>query len=493
MAPTGAAGLPPVLTERASMLAAGVRTLALQSDLPGMAAVAAETTAEVGQAARGRCYFVDAEDGLLWTADGDEFPANHGLAGAAVSSGRVRLAPRARQCPLVRRELDDPDGSGTERLLALPITSANGETHAVVVIARSAAMPAFSPAEIEVLSLWADQIAPLFHMLHVEGQAEQLQRDAGMAGRRGIYREEALEGLAQGEPNFGVLLEPMPWWLRHAYLLVVLVFVTGGLFFALVDAREYASGPAFIVSTRGRDISAARAGVVDSVLVAPGQAVVRGQLLVTFAADPERAEMTRARAELDRTLLARLRTPSERTHELAVAQAQATWRRAEAQVEHANLRAPAAGHIGDVRIETGRALEAGQVVMTLADDDHPRPLVRALVPGRYRPALEVGQALTLALDGFPTAPQRLTVTSVSEQVVGTREIHRIVGPEIADALPAQGPMIIVEAELPADTIEADGRTWTLHEGMVGRADIAVRHQSVAHLLFPQLERILGDA
>jgi len=476
--------------DQSRALVAGVRRLAMQSDLLGMAEVAAETAAELGHASRARCYYFHAEESVLWTHEGEEFSASEGLSGAAARSARVQVIECAQRSPIYRREVDDRSGSGTERILAQPIVAASGETHAVVVIARNSAIHPFSAPEIALLGLWAEQVAPLFHMLHVEGQADEAQLQAGLAGRHGIYREEALESLGAAEDDFGVFFDRLPGSTRYPYLLALLVALVAGLFFSLVQVREYASGPAFIVSTVRRDVAATHAGVVGSVLVAPGDLVSEGQLLATYAAQDQRAELVRAQTELDRSLLTRLRDPSDQTLELAVARARANRERAQARVEKASLRATAAGRIGDVRVEPGRAVQAGQVLLTIASDDAREPVVRALVPGRHRPTLEIGQPFTLDLDGFSNASQRLRVTAISEEVLGVGEIQRVLGPKIADALAIAGPMIIVEARLGGAEFEADGRSWTLHEGMVGHADIAVRSKPIAYLLFAGLERML---
>ncbi|HET6585535.1 MAG TPA: HlyD family efflux transporter periplasmic adaptor subunit [Nannocystaceae bacterium] len=473
-------------------LVGGVRRLAMQREITGMAAVAAETAAELAQAIRARWYYFQAEESLLWSDAGGEYPATLGLAGFAARFQRTRVAQHARLDPSYCAAVDDPDGTGTERVLAQPIVATNGETHAVVVVARSGSLPPFSSADVAALSMWAEQVAPLFHMLHLESLAEDAQASAEVAGRPTIYREEALAHLAAGEQDFGKLLGRLPWWLRQSHFLFVVVIVAAALFFTVVPVKEYASGPAFIASTGVRDVAAPRGGVVETLLVAPGDVVAQDQLVATFGAQSERAELTRARAELERVLLARLRAPADPTLATAVAQAQADEERAAAQLEAASIRAPAAGRIGDVRIEIGRAVEAGQIVMTLTGREGQPTIVRALVPGRHRPAVELGQPFTLDLDGFSSATQKLSVTAVSDEVVGVAEMRRVVGPQLADALAIQGPVVVVEARLHGPTIESDGRSWTIREGMVGRADIAVRTKPIVYLLFPGLERLLND-
>ena len=313
-----------------------------------------------------------------------------------------------------------------------------------------------------------------------------------VAGRPSIYREEALAHVSAGEQDLGQLVERLPAWLRHSHWLAVVWLSTTVLFFALVPIREYASGPAFVVSTGDRDVAANRGGVVESILVAPGDPVEPGQLLATFSAPSERAELALAEAELERAVLARLRSPADPTLEAAVARARADRQLAAARVEAAGVRVGAAGRIGDVRVSVGRSVQAGEIVMTVTGDEARAPTVRALVPGRHRPAVEIGQPFTFDLDGFSSAPQRLTVSAVSEEVVGANEMRRVVGPHLADALAIQGPVILVEAKLDGTMIEADGRTWMVRAGMVGRADVAVRRKPLVYVLFPGLERLLSD-
>lgn len=484
-----AAPLPPA--ESLSALVDGVRRIALQRDLVGMAAVAAECAAELAHGVRARCYYVHLEQELLWTPDGDEFSAR-GLAGLAVRLRQSRVASRAQAEPSYCREIDDPEGSGGERLLAQPILASSGEVHAVVVVARGPALPPFSAAELAVLALWAEQVAPLFHMLHLEGIAEEAHRAAEVAGRQSLYREEALAHVSTGEKDLGQLVDRLPAWLLHSHWLAVVWISTTALFFALVPVKEYASGPAFVASTGDRNVAATRSGVIESILVAPGELVEPGQLLATFSAQSRRAELTLAEAELERAVLARLRAPADPALEASVARARANRELAAAEVEAAGVRVTTAGRVGDVRVDLGRSVQAGEILMTIKGDDLRPPTVRALVPGRHRPAVEIGQPFTFNLDGFANAPQRLTVSAVSEEVIGTNEMRRVVGPELADSLAIEGPVIFVDAQLDGPTIEADGRSWTVRAGMVGRTDVAVRHKPLAYLLFPGLERLLND-
>ncbi len=478
--------------DRMALLIDGVRRLATQGDLQAAAAIVAETATELAQAVRARCYFVHAEGALLWTADGEEHSTSGGIAGEAVRSQSVQLAPIAHRSAVYRREIDDPAGAGTERLLAQPIVSASGETHAVVVIARPSAQPCFSPSDLELLALWAQQVAPLLQLLHFERVAIEEQLDEGMVGTRSLYRDEALHRLAATTDELGVFFERLPGYLHHSHLLAAFVLVACGLLLCFARVTEYANGPAFIVAAAHDDVASTRAGVVESVPVVPGERVEAGQVVAKLSAEVELAELARAQDELERAVLARLRTPTDRALELTVAEARVGLTRAKAGVESVSLRASTAGRIGDIRVEPGRAIEPGQVVLTITDDRSDAVRVRALVSGRHRPAIEIGQRLRFELDGFASAVQESTVVAVTDEVLGVQEIQRVVGPHIADVLDLQGPVVMVEARLDSREIEAEGRSWTLHDGMLGEAAIPVRRKPLAYLLLPALEEVLGD-
>jgi biotin carboxyl carrier protein len=477
--------------ERIAVLADGVRRLAGQRDLQAMASVAAETACELVDGLRARCYLVDAEEALLWTPDGDERSIDTGLASAAARTRELQIAACGHAHTSYDREIDDPLGSGTERVAALPIV-ASDEVHAVVVVVRSPALAAFSTADVELLTLWGMQIGPLFHLLHVESHAAEAQLATGVAGRTTVFREEALNRITDADDDLGALLERLPSYLRNAHLLPLIVIAVAMLLLLLARVDEYASGPAFVAASAQRDVATTRGGVVEAVHVTHGDLVVPGELVATFSGEAEYAELARARSEFDRTLLARLREPSDASLELEVARARVELERAEAGVESVNVRASTSGRVADVRIEQGRAVEAGQVLLTIADAEGDHVTVHALIPGRYRPAIEVGQPLTLELDGFAAAAQQLTVVGVTEEVVGVHEIQRIVGPQIADVLGVEGPVVMVHAELHSREIEADGRSWSIHPGMLGEAEIAVRTKPLLYLLVPGLEEVLGD-
>jgi hypothetical protein len=68
-------------------------------------------------------------------------------------------------------------------------------------------------------------------------------------------------------------------------------------------------------------------------------------------------------------------------------------------------------------------------------------------------------------------------------VIGPEEARRSLGAQIGDALPITGPVVLVRAQLSTLTFEARGREYEFHDGMVGKAEVKVDHESLLSLLF----------
>lgn len=480
------------LTLFSDVLAAGVRRLAMQKDVFGMAEVAEVTVRDLVSASRVRCYYHHAEGGLLWTHDGLELSSSEGVAGAAAQSGRVVCtnggavgAERRAERRLPARE---------SHTLAQPICAPDGQVHAVIVLERDTSRAEFSGQDLERLALWASHVGPLFHILHLEEEAVEAHIEVGAAGRASVYRREALEQLVSTEENFGPWFDRQPISSRAPYVLVALFFSLAVVCLWFVEVEDVAAGPAFVVSDQRHDVLATRPGVIDRLLARPGDEVERGQALAVYDVGSSFDSLDRAQAALEAALEDRLRSPGSRLAEAAVATARADRARTAADIERHTLRAPVSGRVGYVGTHSGRAVAMGDVVLSVTESDREASMsVRAFVPGRYRPTLETGQSLVLNLDGFAGETQHLTVTAVSDEVVGAEELRRLTAPRIADALSASGPLVLVEARLPSATFTVENESWTVHEGMIGQVELRVRAKPLAFVLFPSLEKVFQSA
>lgn len=471
-----------------SAVAAGVRRLALQHDSTSAGRIAAMTARELAHADRSRCLFFDAESDVLWSecaASGgtEEHSGNRGVAGWSARTRRSHCADRADRAPHYAAEVDDPEGCGEERILTQPIVTEDGETHAVVVVVRGATRPPFVAEDAARLQHWARQIAPLLHAFELEAQA----RPAIVAGAGSIYRTEALDAHVRGHEEHGEPLDDAPAWTRFAHWLVCAVLAIAFAYLSLTKVSEYASGTGIVSAHARHDLTATQGGVVGAVEVAVGQRVAPGDVLVQLSDDAELAELHRSQEDLARAVVARLRDPADPGLERQVAQRRSEVERQRARWDQRRMRAPFAGIVADVRAVPGEPVSPGQTVLSLTTAEDGRPTVRAFVPGKYGPALARGQTLLLDLDGIPRATQHLAVERVSAEIVGPAEMQRLVGPQLAGAVPPEGSVVMVEARLPSATIDADGRTWTIHDGMLGRVEIRVGKKRLLFALFPQLE------
>jgi membrane fusion protein (multidrug efflux system) len=118
------------------------------------------------------------------------------------------------------------------------------------------------------------------------------------------------------------------------------------------------------------------------------------------------------------------------------------------------------------------------------------------MPGRYLPLLRAGDKLRFEVDGFRHLPRELSISRVGEQIVGPAEAARFVGRDLADAIPIQGPVVLVEAALPSTHFEMDGQAYDYATGMFGKAEAVVRNEPIAYAFVPSLkqwvEQVIGS-
>jgi len=139
-----------------------------------------------------------------------------------------------------------------------------------------------------------------------------------------------------------------------------------------------------------------------------------------------------------------------------------------------------AGIVGGLRVRPGQPVTPGAQIMTISPGTDLS--VVALLPGSDRPRVEVGMTLQIELSGYRTKRQQAVIDAVDSQVIGPEEARNRLGDPIADALAVTGPVVIVRAHLTARAFEAGGRTYELHDGMLGKAEVKVDHQSLLRAL-----------
>lgn len=456
----------------------------------------------------------EAESAVIWIFREDrEVVATVGLDGewrqASAAAGLTSFVARTGQ-PVLREKVgDDPrfdpdlDGEApNDHFLALPILAdvpgkgavetgraEPGKVLAVIALRRKPEQAPFSAEDLRRLEGLANYAAPGLGRLLVQ---DTLERQAGSRnsamrdGMEGVFRGEALEVYERGLPEEGHVLEIAPAWMHRAYGVLIALLLCALIFSLIFRIDEYAQGLG-VVRTRGRvDVTTPVAGTVSAIEVKGGQDVAAGQLLLRLYGAQEAAELARVRREFELGLLDRLRRPADRLAAQRLGELRAAMQLAAARLEQRSVRAPAAGKIGDIRVEVGQLLGPGEVIVSLGSGSEDRHLL-AILPGQYRPQLRPGMPLRLELFGYRYAYQELEIATISEKVFGPSEARRFLGPGGSDLLALDGPVLVIEATLPGNSFESDGRRYEYHDGISGRVDIRVRSQRVLFVLIPALQ------
>ncbi|MBN8233375.1 HlyD family efflux transporter periplasmic adaptor subunit [Corallococcus macrosporus] len=307
-----------------------------------------------------------------------------------------------------------------------------------------------------------------------------------MGGNPSIFRKEALEHYQQHGRQDGDVLRIAPEWTRAAYVLLVGLLVVAAVLCAVGTVSEYASGTALVRVERRTDVAAPLGGVVVSVAVQPGQRVSQGQLLVTLMSDDERNSLARIQYESDLHLVRYMRDLSDVSARQSLTALRAELELARSKLDARSLRAPVTGVVGDLRIQPGQYLTPGAQVASLVEDDAPVYLL-ALLPGYYRPFLRPGMPLRVELDGFRYDYREVPIESVGDQIIGPGELQRYLGPDLADAVKPEGPLVLVRARLPSRTFSREGRVFGYFDGMPAHAEVAVRSEPIFLTLIPGLK------
>jgi len=305
-----------------------------------------------------------------------------------------------------------------------------------------------------------------------------------------LFRQEALEHYNRGEVH-GSLLKLTPFWVRITYWLVVALALSLALVLALVDVHEHAQGRLLIQVQGVEDITSTAGGRVSRILVSRGQRVRAGEPLVELYARGETAERDRVVQEFRAQLATRLTDPLNTAARQALGSLRAQLDLNEVLVSERTLVAPFDGWVREMRVRENQYIGAGEVVATLSKEETAAKAL-LLVPGRYRPMLKPGQPLRLELDGFAFLYQDVTVSVVSDELVGPTEVRRYLGPDLGDVVTVDGPMVMVEARLPEEGLRTHGHTYHYYSGMVGTGRVQVRSRNGWTMLVPALDALWRD-
>ena len=450
-----------------------------------------EGVAKMMSAGRVSCVFHDAAAGAVWTETGDdpiEGSAATGIVGYVARTAEPVHAPAVGSDPRYDADLDNPGGSPSDGLFAVPI-AARGEVHAVIVVRRPGALGVFDPKSCYRLVHLAQELGPIFARVSAAVTAEdalaQRQRPKAMS----IYRPEAVDHyLDKGEE--GEVIRIAPHWTATMYWALLAMLIFGVVGVAVGTISEYSAGPSVIRQDGRAEVAAVGAGAVASVDVQPGQRVTTGQILARLRDVTQRAEYEAIRNDFRTQLRNRLLDPNDEAAASAVVALRRQLHAAEAALEQRVVRAPHDGVVTDIKVDPGQQIGVGDAVMAVVDDKAKGLEIIAFLPGGDRPLIEPGMPLRLELAGFDYAYQEVEVDTVTDGVIGPAEARRILGPQLADTLPMDGGgVIMVRATLPTTTFESDGKVYPYHDGMGGTAEVRTRDETILEMLIPALKEL----
>jgi membrane fusion protein (multidrug efflux system) len=467
------------------------RRLGGQREPRNAAGVAVDAVLDLADADRAQCLYYDSDSGTLWVEGGsdDERTAAAGIAGYSARAGLALSLARAADDPRYRRAIDDPEGSGDDRLLTQPVAGPTGEVHAVLVAARGAKRPPFTAAEVRSIATLADQWGPLLEQLSLQVQAETVLEEARREDENAVlFRREAVDAYTN-RGRQGDVVRVSPHWIDWTYRVLVLVLLSGVAYAAIGTIDQYSSGPG-VVRLEGRtEVTATSAGKVESIEVVAGQNVTRGQVLAHLHDATEAADFEQIDREWEARLRDYLLDPTNDGARRAFAETRLRRERALARIEERVVRATTSGVVSDLRARPGQQLAPGDALMSLVQNDTELYVI-AMLPGGDLPMIKPGMRLRLELMGHAYAYQTLQVDAVAEEVIGPGEARRYLGPQVADAVALGGPVALVKAALPHRTFEADGKTYEYRDGMYGLAEVRVRSESILKTLIPGLKRLM---
>jgi len=514
-----AAKLPPMPPREpdpalAALVSAHAKAIGAQTEPDAAARAAVAAVVELVGADRARCLYCDEESGLVWSGTGApaepddaaeaaepapaglpgipvddaESPVSAGLAGFAVRAIVGVVVPHAAEDALYRAEIDNPGGTGRERLAAQPVAGPDGHVHAVLIALRDPHRPPFTNADLDKLEALASAWAPYLLHLSMRIEADQILGDRLDRGPSDMFRQEAIMHLVRRGQR-GDVVRVHPGWVRSAYWLVLGSLTAALAYASLAHVHQYAEGAAVVQFTGRSELIAHEAGTIASLDAVRGQKVVRGQILARLYDAEQVGQLKTLETEFEGKLVAYLQSPADPTAKLALGQIRSARDSARLGVESRTIRAPSAGVVKEVRVRNGQRVEPGTGVLSIVETAGTEGLkVIAFLPGDDRPRLRAHQPLRLTLPGYRGAELVSEVRAISE-VLGAAEARtRFLGERLGDSVPLSGAVVVVEARLASPAFEADGEKFELHDGMIGHAEVKMQSRSLLQSLIPGLRQ-----
>ncbi len=433
--------------------------LSFQTDLATAGDLLLEAVQILINADRSHYLIYEEETEILWAATvgaSDQVRRESpcaGLVGYVARTGEQVRLERSGDDPRYDGETDDFGGPGDARLLAAPMFGNGGTVIAVITALRNGQGEPFSDDDVATLKLLTACAASAFSgmLLQRRIRALLLEQVQPTLNRAKVFREEALQYYAAEQNEEGEVLHSSPSWLKQTHWLTLAVLVLGFLWMALAKVHQKADGQAVVKALRKMTASAGSAGMIRSVVVAQGDHVRAGDLLVQFYDATGATTLERVKQE---------------------------------------VRSPSDGIVSDVRVHAGQSVNAGDQIATIVDDTGGYELV-AFFPGYYAPQLHPGMKIVLKINGYPESHESFVIEHVGAEIIGPHEAEQYAGRESADAaLQVSGPVVSVRARLSRRVFLAGEDSYLFYDGMTGETEVMVHSEPLFVYLFPGLKNII---
>ncbi len=305
-----------------------------------------------------------------------------------------------------------------------------------------------------------------------------------------FFRPEALAASQARTLGEGGVLRLASPWVGRAFWLQTLLVVLCVVLLCICRVSETVRGPAVVRAVGHTEITALAAGVVVAVDIQPGDPVQAGRVMIHLKNRKIELAYANAQRRHEATMTSYLRrnfsgTGGGNGEPLDTGVAVESARR---DMGLLSIVAPLDGVVGDVRVTIGQSIRAGDAVMTMRQPDAGWRVV-GLLPGHARPRLSEGAVACLRLNGFVEHRQELVVTDLAPEIVGPATAAKLLGYDLADGLPLNGPLVLTGCELSCDAFVYDDNELPFYDGLSANLEVALSAEPIILRLIPWLRRV----
>jgi biotin carboxyl carrier protein len=399
-----------------------------------------------------------------------------GLLGYAIRTNKAEVFRDCENDPRFDPEVDGAHQAIERHAIVVPMHDLYGETRLLVCVSAPARLWPNPENDLPKMERFI-KAAEAFFLRHLFQDTQNMENKSGLTaeGKRqqtGLFREEAIQAQAQSTLADPAVLEAGAGWTRHTYRLISAATVLMLLAGLLVQINQYASGWGVVRTGQSTPLRATLDGNIDVLHAQSGSEVKAGQLLLELSAQAERQALHQAEERFHEAVRQRLLDPNDGNIASQLPNLRAGVQTTRDALRLRQVFSPLAGRIGDVRLESGQYIVAGQHLFDITQQGAKQRVI-ALVPGSFRPRLAVGQNMRVSLAGYAFTTLTLKVTRIGTELVGPSEAKRMLGAAREDAFPVSGSNVWVEADLEQSSFDFNGRALRFHDGLSGEVEIVI--------------------